>query len=723
MLFTGRIAVRRAAVFCSIALISLVAWKYLPAQDLTKLSDKDLFKLGEQMYKAGKLEEARGALVLAFDKRTQKNKNRPKPDKKFSPMLEQINNTLADRIAGEGDVALQRGDLDTCEAKLAQATAIVASPTVESLRSRFAESLTDLRKRFDGATTLAAGGRYTEALAQFNALKKWERRLPELGGRIHETERKFAMALVSDGEQAMKRQAWPEAETKFGDALSLVPGLPGAQAGIQALINAREADSLALAALEKLNVQQFEEAFRLARSATDTYPGNPRHGELIGQVRVAWAASLEEKIPQLVSANDFPGAREAFLGLRQLTNLKPTSEIVRDYRTRILGDFSANSVERALFLESLEDYSRVATAYVLRLNAKLALDQSLVMPEELKRAAGSFNRKRASQLVIAVENLSGASQTFLDLVSARVASSLERLALPDLRVRTRDQYMAAPDEDPQFQDLRPARKSATSLLSIGVSAYEAERWSSQNPSKVDSSFVSGTEKVSNPDYERVQKELEQIMTALKKAAEKDKAVTEEGWTRDDYLLKQTEANRIDRYVEKPKLSTYTYDKVDHRQKTHIELRLTIRDFFTRETIAQDSIDFLDEKSAIEQTGVHEKDVNGLRNEPVRIPSTEQMLREAERVVLEGLEKKIEEIVPHFTRRFLEEGKKALEAGRRDEAAEHFLCHWGFFRGRMSPQEAEFVSKVVELETGFSLLAGGDEFRSLVDRVTVIIPGS
>jgi hypothetical protein len=64
------------------------------------------------------------------------------------------------------------------------------------------------------------------------------------------------------------------------------------------------------------------------------------------------------------------------------------------------------------------------------------------------------------------------------------------------------------------------------------------------------------------------------------------------------------------------------------------------------------------------------------------------------------------MLPKFTKRFYAEGRLAAEQGRIDDAVENFICHWGFFRGKVEKGELDSLSGVVYTRTGFDFQKDG-----------------
>lgn len=75
-------------------------------------------------------------------------------------------------------------------------------------------------------------------------------------------------------------------------------------------------------------------------------------------------------------------------------------------------------------------------------------------------------------------------------------------------------------------------------------------------------------------------------------------------------------------------------------------------------------------------------------------------------MLDGLEKKIRELLPSYTHRFFNEAERALKANRIDDAVEAYICYWTSFRGKLNSAQSERISEIVKRETGFDLVKHG-----------------
>jgi hypothetical protein len=666
---------------------------------LSSMSQKDLFKKADLDYQAGRLEEAREALIQGLAKKN-------KPDKKYSPLLDTINSQLSDREAAKGETACSNKDFPSCEKQIAAAKGYATTPRVQRLEDQLNQAIGEIKQKFDAALKKSEAGEPVSALAQLESLKPFASYLPNLEAGIDRVRVSHRKKLVAEGNAFVEERKWDEASSRFLHALDYEKNDSAAKAGLERIERGRKAYRLYDEAVQLQASKNYAEALRALKSATAAYPEDKEFGELSEQMKQEWRRQLDAEIPGLLEkADDFKSTKDAYYRLEEAKAMLPQSPEIAKYFPQASELFGANSLQRSSELEAIVDYSRIATALVLRLNAQQWMPAGTVKTEELKNLAAVFNRKRASQILLTVDNLCAASNSFIQTLQARTKNTLENVGLPDIKIRTVEEYQKFPNEDTQFQELRPDGKSATIQLTIGASKYLSERHSSEKPIEANSKYVSGTEKVANPDYQRAQAEVEKIRKALDARKKRDKP-TPEGWTEATLQEKLAELNGIERYNTQDKISDYTYQKIEHKQQTDVEIAVTMRDYFSREALITDTISFHDEKEAVEIDGVRPQDVNGLRNQPVRLPSTEQVLREAERTVLAQLEKKISTVIPTYTNRFFNEAEKAFKAGQTEDAVEFYICHWIFFRGKLDGAQMNHVADIVKRETGFDLLRQG-----------------
>ncbi len=715
---TGALAALLAAL--------LILWA-LPGQaqprrsesELAQLSEKDLYKEYERAFKAGQLEDAYATLKAALEKRNA-GRSKPKPHKKYTPAFENLKKALADREAAAGLSACERGDLALCQAKLRSATDYASTARTGDLETRFARSLDEIRGRLsagveDARKAIAAVDykRVEEALAKLEGLHAYAAYLPNLDSSIRSLLEEYFRRLVAEGGQQIANRDWDRAEAAFRAAQKLRPDLAEPKLGLDNVAAGRAADGFHARALALAQEGSYAEALHWIGKAQSAYPGGDYLAAARKRIESAWVDFMAPQIPGLAARQTFEGALKASVYLGRIAALDPGNPVLQ-YRPEVESTFGYGAYDLGLNLSGMIPY--MATAYVMLLNAQMRLSSNTVPLASLKSAASDFNRKRASQLLISVENLTAAPESFRDAVAALSSHTVENFALPDLRVRGLDQYYQSPDEDPEFQDLLPDGKSSTCLLRIGISKHLSERWP-VSVEEVASGFVSGTESVPNPDYEAKERELVEFRRKLEAVKNDDRRRAQEPM----YQLMLEQFRKIERNVTRDKITDYTYKRISYTQQTEVELRINLSDLKTKEVIFDGVIAFSEEQPAVKVEGVHAKDASGARDEALLLPSTEQSLQKGERHVLASLEAKIAEILPLFTHRFFKEGGKLYDLGKRAEAAEQMLCHWAFFRGRLDESQAEFSARVILEEAGFDVERNGAEFLSLVARTAPSVP--
>jgi hypothetical protein len=243
-----------------------------------------------------------------------------------------------------------------------------------------------------------------------------------------------------------------------------------------------------LAKIRRGQTQQFPRAME---HAIETFPEAKEFQPTKELIISRWTKHLTADLPTLMlSPRDLKSSRKAYLNLVELKSLDPSNSELKKLE-EASANFGSNLLERASELENVPDYSRIATAFLMKLCAKQLLREGIVKTEELKDAVTIFNRKRASQILFSVEDLVGAPSVFRQTVEVRTKNVLEDLGLPDLRVRSLDDYRKSPNEDPQFEDLRPDGKSSTVLLTVAIAKHESERKKSEQPVQKASRYISG----------------------------------------------------------------------------------------------------------------------------------------------------------------------------------------------------------------------------------------
>src|SRR5262249_42451753 len=149
----------------------------------------------------------------------------------------------------------------------------------------------------------------------------------------------------------------------------------------------------------------------------------------------------------------------------------------------------------------------------------------------------------------------------------RTRSALEGAELPDLHIRSLDEYRKSPNEDPIVKGLTPDGKSSTVQFVVQIVNYEALRKPSETIS-VKSQYASGTEQVPNPEYSKLKDELNQIRRTLDDPSQKKE---EKLKTERLFQQKEAELGKVDQLLNRDKLTEYRYEKITYSQHVAIEL--------------------------------------------------------------------------------------------------------------------------------------------------------
>ena len=704
--------IRRCVLLTTVILLVGIqmASRPLQAQDLeqdptySSASHKELFKWAKEWKESGRLRGARQLIMMAVEKKG-------KPDKKYQNLLTELNTELSDMEVSEGEKACAAKDLETCQEKIAAAKDFSETAKVIALEGDFDSALDDIRKEHEGALEKAEQENPEGALDTLNGLVRYDKFLPTIRSDIEKVKCLWAQKLVSQGYNELGEKMWNNARVSFNSALKKCPDVEGAGTGIDKAGLGENAYQLAADALSLMYENKFQEALSLNSKAQEMYPdGEKDRQKERKDITDRWLGNLLSELPNLMSdSRDFRKTCDAYLHLLQIRELQPDNPEVKkipDARQNFVASLMVRGGKLLALAEEQYDYSRIAEASALYVNAE-QLEPGVVNETDLKKVLSIFNRKRLSQLVIDVENLSAASVGgFTDTVAARTRSKVENMGMPDLRIRTKEEYEMEPGTDPEFQDLRPDGKSGTALLTIDLMKHESVRRSSEKPILVKSQYVSGKEKIDNPEYIKALEEIETIQKALDQRKNKKKP-TQEGWTDQSLGLKKIDLEKIEKYIERDKILDYEYQKIEYNQHTTIELEINIRDQTSKEKFAPTEIIKLhDERAGEKILGVRDTDINGIQNQEDFLTPAEEVLKELQRKALEDLDSKVPDLVNAYTHRFYFEGEKDLNNRQVDEAVENFICHWTFLRGNITEEQSGKINGLVKRSTGFDLAKDG-----------------
>ncbi len=682
---------------------------------LSKMSDKDLFKKADTEDKAGRLESAREAMLVVVQRAIDKKK---KPDKKYQDLLDSLNTRLADREVEAGEAACSRGDLAGCQKQIAAAKRFTTTPRVTQLENGFSNAVTKLRQEYQSTRGQADSGDPEPALARLQSLARYEEFLPNLRTETERVRGLFLQKLGDEGRSAIAEKRWEDASMRFQRMLDISPNNEQARAGMDRVERGRKAFQLSAQADELVKAQHFEDAFAAIGTAIASFPEAKAELEQTNrQISRAWVDFLMAGIPSLLeNQDDLAKSREAYLRIQKVLELEPGKADAPPLLQKATQSFVPNSALFAQKLAEIKDLSRIATATILKYDVQ-RLMPDLISPEDLKSAMGNFNSKRVCQLVLSVEDLASAAGDFTQSIQARTRSVVDKQSLRDLRLRTRDDYEKLPGDNAQFQSLMPDGKSYTALLTVNINRYDFRK--DQTASDVKSRYVGGTEKVPNPDYEKLSKQADEVRRALSNPSRKKGKPTREGWTESDLERLSRELDRTDKLIDKDKEIEYTYQKIEYKQSTNIEIEIVLKDNFSKEVIAQDKSVYSVEQKGEEKFGVKDRDVTGVQNQPLRLLNKDESLAEGARVVRAELDKKIPVLLRAYTDRFFNEGERALAAGRLDDAVEAYLCHWAFFAGHLDSAQMKRITAIVKGATAFDLENHGDKLMAQLLTVPVV----
>jgi outer membrane protein assembly factor BamD (BamD/ComL family) len=669
------------------------------AKPLSAMSDKEAYKEAVAALSAGRPEDALEAIKYAMAK-----KKKPEYQQKQAEIL----TALSDRESDKGEQACSKMQFDICDQQISKAKSFAETDRLKKLQQSYTTAVAKLRDQRNNALALGDSGNPESGLTALKELEKFPYIFPDMKKDTAYLTDRLIQKLLSEGQSFVDARNWDGAESRFNRVLSISDKNENALAGKANCIRGREAYQHFAEAQSRAKALDFQEAYRFVQTAIKKFPEGKELEQGKNQIIDNWVNYLLKGLPDLLeNPNDLQKTRNAYLNLISIRGFRPSNAEVPKFLPAAERDFAANALIRAKELTEILDYSRIGTAYALKLTAQQLMPQA-VRQEELKDLLTIFARKRASQLVFSVEDLSTSSPEFIQTVRNRARNRMDSFAYPDLRIRTVDDYLKSPNEDAQFQDLRPDGKSSTAELRIAVTKWESVRNSSEKPVTVKSEYISGKRKIPNAEYGRLKEELSAMRKSLDNPKRnKNKPVTPEGWTEATYSQKLEEFRRLDPEKEEDVVSPYNYQKIEHSQHTTVEIQVTFRDYFSKESIASKTIRFHDERSATEIAGVKETDVSHAENSPVRLTSPQDVLEKAQRAALEDLDQAIAQILPVYVNRFYNEAEKAMKAKKLEDAVEAYLCHWAFMRGKLDAEQLDRISEVVRQETAFDLKRNGE----------------
>lgn len=687
----GEMGLRLAVALLAVGLI----WAMPAARAQKSLSAKDLVRLAEEDQKNNRWEAAR-------DKLKQAAAQKPK-DKKIAEALKTTETYLADQSAARAIGLCDQLEIDNCEKEVSLAASYAGTPRVQEAQARLATRKKEVLDRWGRVQQWIAAGQFADAVAELENLTRFSYLFPTLAQEKERVRRLRVDSALNQGTKEMAAQRWDAATEVFTGALRLDPGNSQAVRGIEAAKKEKEAATAFQQAQNALQSKGYKVAYEANQKALRLFPDRQAHQELGKQIAAEWSKVLVEEGRHLSgnpdNLRDNQRAMEALEIVRRLDPKFPgLADDLRTVRLTLHGIY----LQKAGEYEAVADNSRIALAYAYYMNAQQTNPKEFAFAAKMREVSGVFARKRTVQLLLNVENLSPAPPSVADVMLRRVRAAIGKVGLPDLKVRTLEEYQKNSAEDPQFVENRPDGKSPTALFTVGLTNYESETAGGDKPIEKSSKFVSGQEMVPNPAQLKLQEEHRRVAAIL--ASNKGKPVkTKEGivYTSAELGVLQQQLATTPREISRDKISEYTYQEFHLSVRALIHTNLEMRDMLEKLLLGSDVIEAADKKSDVEISGVREKDLN-LLNRAARLPSAEQLLQQCQRLALEQLDEKVPRLVSQYLQRFYAEGEKALREGRAEDALENFLCHWFFFRGRLDEDQSRRIVELVKREIGLDL---------------------
>jgi hypothetical protein len=676
------------------------------------LSEKDLFKYAESYYTKGDWESCYKAFKLAFSKRNGKE------HKRYSPLFAEVRGRLANLEAVRGQQELSQDALNAAEKRLQSAKAYlipedIITKTVSGLQESIEARKSELKRQFDDAKAAANANDYERALKMLSALLKFEPYLRGVKTEIQNTEVSFQNFLIQAGLKACANRSWQPAISYFQRVLLRDANNAQAKAGIERVDHGERADALAETAKLQAVEKNFPQALRSIDSALQLDKEAEAITQLKTQITSQWIQSLADSIPiQLADDSDFSRSRNAILSLETLQQLKPDHPLVAANLTTASRAFAANSLGYVDQLSnSFKDGSRSATQYALLIGAKSRTTGDTVSHQQIMDVVTLFNRKRSSQIIMDIPNAASAPSQFENAIRARAITSIDKLELPDLRVRRKEEYASDAQHDPMFWDRTAAGRCSVMFLTILIEKHYSERIASDTAK--DSKYLAGTESHQNLDFIRKKKETDQKIQDIKTKKIKMRDSDRE------FAIEQLrdELKSIPETVTESLFKEYKYREVVYTQTTELILVATLTDALSAVSLSRITIPYSSSVKGTEITGVNEKDATGRQNQNLIMTSKEEALGQAQRFVLDELGNKLPEMLALFTNRFLQEGTHRKEENKLEDAVENFLCHWAFFRARLSPADIQLIQGPVMALTGFDIIKNKQEFLKLINPIT------
>ncbi len=661
-------------------------------------SAKDLVRDAEIDQKNNRWEAAREKYRAAAAQK-------PK-DKKIADALLAVETYLADQAAEAAQTACDQLEIDKCEKQATLAASYGNTQRVKDAQSKLAARKQEVQDQWKRAQQMMSAGQLAEATVELENLTRFSYLLPNLPAEKERLRRLRVDAFLEQAGKDVAAQRWDAAMEAYSAALRLDPGNSEATRGSESARLEKAASTAFLQAQNAFQSKGYQVAYDANQKALQLFPNRQPYQELKKQIAAEWSKVLLEDARRLSSnPENLKDNQKALEALETVRRLDPRAPGLNDQLKTVRDILYSIYLQKAGEYLTVADNSRVGMAYAYWVSAQQTNPGGeFPFSAKLREAYSIFQRKRAVQVLVNVENLSPTPANFSDALSRRVRAAMEKLGLPDLRLRTPQEYEKDRMEDPQFVENKPDGKSPTAQFTVSLTDYDSGKTGEDKPIDKPSKFISGQEMVPNPLYEKLEAEYRKVNAALLAEKPKPGKRTREGYTSEDLRIKQQQMLTTPREVARDKISDYTYQEYHLAVRALIKMNLELRDMLEKQLLGSEAIEASEENKQVEIAGVREKDVNNLMNKSARLPPVEQALQECNRKALQQVDDKVPRVVTQYLNRFYAEGMKALREGRSEEAVENFLCHWFFFRGRVNETQSQQIRDHVRFHTGLDLTA-------------------
>jgi thioredoxin-like negative regulator of GroEL len=681
-----------------------------PAAPDPKTSDKDAFKYGMALRDAGQLEGASVFLDFA-------NKKKSKPQ--YKAALDEVNAGIANHRAEQGQKALAAFDFRSCETAIGQAKKYAATDKVQQLESDFARVIGEIRNKYEAAVKQANDGDPEGALPAVRELLRHDYVVPNAKAEITRMTRLWVDKLLAEGREKLGEGKWEESSIRFQRALEVQPDNAAAKEGVDAAGRGQRASIAAAESKRRLEAGDYSDARRLVSQAIATYPETAADFEpLRRKITEDWIqALLTQAEPLLAQREDFLRMRDGYLRVRQVFELDPKNakapELLKEYRQ----DFAYNSEQLASRLtETQGGWGFGGTSTLLMLNARALGNEETVNPAKLKEVSENLKRKVTSHVVIQVNNLSeGGEQAFINTLQERTTYITQRLGMPDIRIHSKGECDPESSRDPLIQDLLPDGKTPWVWVTVALKEWVNDRRAGPT-TEVQSEYVCGKESKPNPDYLKARDEVRKLAPFFEDPKNGGKAKNPEGVKRVEYIAKKDDLTRMKPELEVDKVCAYTVQKRRYTQATRMGVSIDVKDGLSNTSLSEHEILVAPPPTEGDEIkGCEKTDTKGMKCRDQELVPLEDEKKDIERRVLAELDKILPVLIKPSTDRFLKEAERLKAAGRDDDAAESYICHWAMNRGRtLDPEIEERITEAVKLRTGFDLKSQKDPLIRQLD---------